>query len=124
MPLAEIVSAIQTHAVPKDENWFAYKASEAEPQSFIAEHVGRELGLPFEPADIALTSGAFAAISLVFHLTLDQGDEAIFCEPAWFCYEPMLLAANMVPRKVASPRIRLISICLRSTRQSARRQNW
>ncbi|MBV9563916.1 MAG: aminotransferase class I/II-fold pyridoxal phosphate-dependent enzyme [Bradyrhizobium sp.] len=101
MPLPEIVSAIRTHAVPKDENWFAYKASEAEPRSFLAEHVGRELGLAFEPADIALTSGAFAAIALIFHLTLDQGDEAIFSEPAWFCYEPMLLAAHAVPRKVA-----------------------
>jgi aspartate aminotransferase len=104
MPLVEIVSAIQTHAVPKNENWFAYKTSEFEPQSFLAEHVGRELGLSFEPADIALTSGAFAAISLVFHLTLDRGDEAIFCEPAWFCYEPMLLAANAVPRKVSLTR--------------------
>jgi aspartate aminotransferase len=31
---------------------------------------------------------------------LDQGDEAIFCEPAWFCYEPMLLAAGALARKV------------------------
>ena len=25
-------------------------------------------------------------------------DEAVMSEPAWFCYEPMLLAANAVPR--------------------------
>jgi aspartate aminotransferase len=101
MPLAGIVSAIRDHAVPQDKNWFAYKTNEVEPQAFLAEHVGRELGLAFEPADIALTAGAFAAISLVFHLLLDQGDEAVFSEPGWFCYEPMLLAANAVPRKVA-----------------------
>ena len=47
----------------------------------------QELGLPFVPADIALTAGAFAAISVAFHLLLDPGDEAIFSEPAWFCYE-------------------------------------
>ena len=87
--------------VPHDKNWFAYKTSEAEPQAFLAEHVGRELGLAFEPADIALTAGAFAAIMVAFHLVLDAGDEAIFSEPAWFCYEPMLLAADAVPRKVA-----------------------
>ena len=31
---------------------------------------------------------------------LDAGDEAVYSEPAWFCYEPMLLAADAVPRKV------------------------
>ena len=100
MPLAGLVSAIREHAIPHDKNWFAYKSSEEEPQSFLAEHVGRELGLPFEPADIALTAGAFAAILVAFRLVLDAGDEAIYSEPAWFCYEPTLLAADCVPRKV------------------------
>jgi aspartate aminotransferase len=35
------------------------------------------------------------------HHVLDPGDEAIFSQPAWFCYEPLLLAAAAVPRKVA-----------------------
>src|SRR5262249_59255076 len=59
-----------------------------------------ELVLPFEPYDIALTTGAFAAISVAFHILLNPGDEAVISEPAWFCYEPMLLAADAVPRKV------------------------
>ena len=100
MPLGGLVSAIREHAIPQDKNWFAYKSSEEQPQSFLAEHVGRELSLPFEPADIALTGGAFAAILVAFRLVLDAGDEAVFSEPAWFCYEPMLLAADCVPRKV------------------------
>ena len=100
MPLGGLVSAIRERAIPHDKNWFAYKSSEEEPQAYLAEHVGRELGLPFEPADIALTAGAFAAILVAFRLVLDAGDEAIFSEPAWFCYEPMLLAADCVPRKV------------------------
>ncbi|MFC5068107.1 aminotransferase class I/II-fold pyridoxal phosphate-dependent enzyme [Flaviflagellibacter deserti] len=100
MPLAGIGDAIRARAVPRNKDWFAYKASEAEPQAFIAEHAGRELGLKFEPADIALTAGAFAAINVAIHMVLDAGDEAIFSEPAWFCYEPMLLAAGVVPRKV------------------------
>jgi aspartate aminotransferase len=104
MPLPEIVSAIQTRAVPHDKNWFAYKTSEAEPQAFLAERVSAELGLAFEPADIALTAGAFAAISVAFHLLLDPGDEAIFSEPGWFCYEATLSAADAVPRKVALKR--------------------
>jgi aspartate aminotransferase len=101
MPLEGIVAAIRERTIPHDKNWFAYKTSEEAPQRFLAERHGRELGLPFEPADIALTTGAFAAIMVAFRLVLDVGDEVIFSEPAWFCYEPMLLAADAVPRKVA-----------------------
>ena len=68
---------------------------------FLAEAVGRELGLAFEPADIALTAGAFGAIAAAIRLVLDPGDEAIFSVPPWFCYAPMLLAADAVPRQVA-----------------------
>jgi aspartate aminotransferase len=100
-PLPGLVAAIRERAQPHDKNWFAYKTSEEEPQAFLAERVGRELGLAFEPADIALTTGAFAAIMVACHHVLDAGDEAVFSEPAWFCYEPLLLAAAAVPRKVA-----------------------
>ena len=101
MPLQGIVSAIRERAVPHDKNWFAYKTSEDEPRAFLAKRAGLELGLAFEPEDLALTTGAFAGIMVAFRLLLDAGDEAIFSEPAWFCYEPMLLAADVVPRKVA-----------------------
>jgi len=100
MPLDGIVAAIREAAVPQNKDWFAYKTSEEAPQAFIAGEVGRELGLQFDLPDIALTAGAFAAISVAFRLVLDAGDEAIYSEPAWFCYEPMLLAADAVPRKV------------------------
>jgi aspartate aminotransferase len=101
LPLPGLVAAIREHAQPRDKNWFAYKASEANAQAFVAKHVGRELNLPFAPADIALTTGAFAAIMVAMHHVLEPGDNAIFSEPAWFCYEPLLLAAAAVPRKVA-----------------------
>src|SRR5450432_587961 len=100
MPLAGIVTAIRERAIPHDKNWFAYKASERDPQAFVAERLSRELGLTFEPGDIALTTGAFAAIMVAFRLVVDAGDEVIYSEPAWFCYEPILLAGNAVPRKV------------------------
>jgi aspartate aminotransferase len=100
MPLPGIVTALRERALPRDKNWFAYKTSEAEPQAFVAERLGGELNLAFEPADIALTTGAFAAIMVAVRLLLDAGDEAVFCEPAWFCYEPMLIAADAVPIKL------------------------
>ena len=68
--------------------------------SFVAERLGDELGLAFDPDDIAMTAGAFAAIMVAFRLLLDAGDEAVYSEPAWFCYEPMLAAADAVPVKV------------------------
>src|SRR5262245_57453604 len=100
MPLDGLVTALRERTVPKDKNWFAYKTSEEAPQAFLAERLRRELALPFEPPDIALTAGAFAAIMVAFRLVLDAGDEAVVSEPAWFCYEPMLLAADAVVNKV------------------------
>jgi aspartate aminotransferase len=109
MPLEGLVTAIREAALPRSKDWFAYKTSEEAPQAFLAGALTRELGLAFEPADIALTAGAFAAIAVALRLVLDAGDEAIFSEPAWFCYEPMLLAADAVPRKVplTKPRFEL-----------------
>jgi aspartate aminotransferase len=100
MPLEGLVSALRNRAVPENKDWFAYKTSEEDARAFIAERHGQELGLAFDPADIAMTAGAFAAIMVAFRLVLDAGDEAIFSEPAWFCYEPMLVAADAVPVKV------------------------
>jgi aspartate aminotransferase len=100
MPLHGLVEAMQHHALPLNKDWFAYKASEPEPQTFLAERLSQELSLPFEPADIALTNGAMAAISVAFRLLLDVGEEAIFSIPSWFCYEPMLRAADATPKKV------------------------
>ena len=101
MPLAGIVDAIRHRAVPEDKNWFAYKTSETEPAAFIAAALNRELGLAFDPADIALTAGAFGAIAVALRLVADAGGEVVFSEPGWFCYAPMILAADAVPRSVA-----------------------
>jgi aspartate aminotransferase len=100
LPLPGLVSAIRGRAQPHDENWFAYKTSEDEPRAFVADRLAREIDLPFAPADVALTTGAFAAIMVAVHLVLDPGDEAVFSEPAWFCYDPILRAAAAVSRTV------------------------
>ena len=101
LPLPGLVGAIRERAQPHNKNWFAYKTSEVEAQTFLAGRLSDELGLTFEPSDIALTAGAFAAIMVAIHQVLEAGDEAIFSQPSWFCYEPMLLAAAVVPRKIA-----------------------
>ena len=84
MPLPGLVEAIREGAIAQDKNWFAYKTNEEVPQTFLAGVLARELDLAFEPPDVALTAGAFAAISVAFRLLLDAGDEVVFCEPGWF----------------------------------------
>jgi aspartate aminotransferase len=101
MPLEGLVTALRNRAVPENKDWFAYKTSEEDARTLIAERHGQELDLAFDPDDVAMTAGAFAAITVAFRLLLDAGEEAIFSEPAWFCYEPMLIAADAVPVKVA-----------------------
>ncbi len=101
MPLPGLVSALKTSAEPLREDWFAYKASEPEPRAVIAAALGRELGLGFEPEDIALTQGAFGAIAVAFTLVMDAGAEVVIPVPGWFCYAPMLHAANLVPVRAA-----------------------
>src|SRR5258708_39327605 len=60
MPLPGIVAALRERAVPRDESWFAYKTSEAEPQEFLAERLSRQLGLPFSSAGTAPAAPSFA----------------------------------------------------------------
>ena len=101
MPLPGLVAALRKSVEPEREDWFAYKASEAEPRAVIAEALGRELGLGFEPEDVTLTQGAFGAIALAFRLVMDKGAEVVIPVPGWFCYAPMLRAADLVPVRAA-----------------------
>ena len=99
MPIPGLVSALQTRTEPHSVDWFAYKTSENEPRTVVAEALSRELGIGFTPEDIAMTNGAFGAIALAFSMLLDPGDECITPLPGWFCYSTMLAArgAQTIP---------------------------
>lgn len=96
-PLPGLVEAIQRRSVPQNKDWYAYKTSEEEPRAFLAESLSAELGLPFEPDDVAMTSGAFGAIAVAFGVLLNPGDEVVIPVPGWFAYESMLYQAGAVP---------------------------
>lgn len=95
--LPGLTDALRAQIEPQSVDWFAYKTSEPAAQQTVAGALRAELGLPFEPDDIAMTQGAFGAISLALGLLTDVGDEVVIPVPGWFCYEPMLHAADLVP---------------------------
>lgn len=97
LPLAGLSAAIRAQTEPTTIDWYAYKTSERPAQEAVAAGLRAELGLAFEPDDIAMTQGAFGAISLAFALLTDAGDEVVIPVPGWFCYEPMLHAVNLTP---------------------------
>lgn len=96
-PLPGLAAAIRKHLEPQSVNWFAYKTSEQVARDAVAAGLRDELHLPFESEDIAMTQGAFGALQLAFALLTDPGDEVVIPAPGWFCYEPMLLVADLVP---------------------------
>lgn len=101
LALPGLTAAMQAQVEPRSVDWFAYKTSERLAQETVAAGLRTELALDFEPDDIAMTQGAFGALSLAFALLADAGDEVIIPLPGWFCYEPMLHAANLLPVRVA-----------------------
>ncbi len=97
MALPGLSAALREQVEPRTVEWFAYKTSEPEAREAVASGLRAQLDLPFEPDDIAMTQGAFGALSLAFAMLADAGDEVVIPVPGWFCYEPMLHAANLVP---------------------------
>jgi aspartate aminotransferase len=97
MPLAGFVNALSQALPPRDKDWFAYKMSEPKSQATVAATLSARTGLDWEPADVAMTNGGFAALAVTFRAILDPGDEVIFLSPPWFFYEILILAAGGVP---------------------------
>ncbi len=100
MPLQGIVDALKTWSVPRNKDWFGYKNSEPNAQAVVAKSLQRLFGMPFEPDDIAMTTGGFAAITTALKVVADSGDEVIYSLPPWFSYEPLCSEAGVSPVKV------------------------
>lgn len=103
MPLPQIGEAIARWAQPRSETWFAYKNSEPEPVAAVVASLRARLGIDFEPADVCLTNGAFAAIAATLRAVVDPGDEVIYLSPPWFFYAPMIITLGAVPVRVDLP---------------------
>ena len=100
MPLPGYVAALRAHLEPKTADWFAYKLSEPKSQAAVARSQTARTGMDWDPADVAMTNGGFAAIAVAFRTILEPGDEVVFLSPPWFFYELLILAAGGVPVRV------------------------
>ena len=98
--LAGYVEALRSHLEPQGADWFAYKLSEPRSQAAVARGLAARTGLDWDPADVAMTNGGFAALAVAFRAVLEPGDEVVFLSPPWFFYELLILAAGGVPVRV------------------------
>ena len=100
MPLPAYVTALRDATEPRDKDWFAYKLSEAESQRTVAATLTTRTGMDWDPDDVAMTNGGFAAIAVALRTLVEPGDEVIFLSPPWFFYEMLILAAGGEPVRV------------------------
>ncbi len=100
MPLPGYVDALKHHLEPQDPDWFAYKLSEPKARAAVARTLTTRTGLPWDPADVAMTNGGFAALAVTMRAILEPGDEVVFLSPPWFFYELLIVAADGVPVRV------------------------
>ena len=100
LPLPGLVDALQRNAVPQDKDWFAYKMSEEEPRTVVAESLHRRTGLAYRAEDVAMTAGAFGALGVTIRAVCDVGDEVIYLSPPWFFYELMIASAGATAVRV------------------------
>jgi aspartate aminotransferase len=101
MPLPGYVRALQAALVPQDKDWFAYKLSEPRSQAAVARGLTARTGLDWDPADVAMTNGGFAALAVTMRAITEPGDEVVFVSPPWFFYELLIAVADAVPVRVS-----------------------
>ncbi|RPH35938.1 MAG: aminotransferase class I/II-fold pyridoxal phosphate-dependent enzyme [Chloroflexi bacterium] len=97
VPMAEYVETLRTHLEPRRRNWFAYKVSEPKARIAVARSLSAGTGMEWDPEDVAMTNGGFAALAVAMRALVEPGDEVIFLSPPWFFYEFQILAAGATP---------------------------
>ncbi len=100
MPLPGYAETLQRWATPQNKDWFAYKMNEPQSQEVVTESLRKRSGIAFQPGDIFMTTGAFAALAICLTAVVDPGDEVIFLSPPWFFYESLIVGAGGIPVRV------------------------
>ncbi len=93
-PMPAYVDALRANLEPRRRNWFAYQVSDPKARITVARDLAARTGMPWDPEDVAMTNGGFAALAVAMRAVVEPGDEVIFLSPPWFFYEFMILAAD------------------------------
>ena len=96
MPLEGFVESLQRHLTPRNAQWFAYKTNEPASREVVAASLRQRSDAAYDPEDVFLTNGAFAALATALSALIDPGDEVVFVTPPWFFYEPIIIAQGGV----------------------------
>ena len=102
-PMPAYVDTLRRHLEPRRRNWFAYQVSDPKARIAVAKSLSASTGMPWDPEDVAMTNGGFAALAVSMRALIEPGDEVIFFSPPWFFYEFMILAAAATPVRVHLP---------------------
>jgi aspartate aminotransferase len=97
MPMPAYLDVLRANLEPRRRNWFAYQVSDPKARIAVARGIAARTGMPWEPEDVAMTNGGFAALAVAMRAVVEPGDEVIFLSPPWFFYEFMILAAEADP---------------------------
>jgi aminotransferase len=69
----------------------------------LSRHFDARYGVRYDPAnELLITVGASEAVDLALRATCDPGDEVILHEPSYVAYEPAIIFAGGVVRRVAT----------------------
>lgn len=100
LPMPTMVEAMTRALQPKNPLWYAYSMNEKPSCELAAASLTKRLGLPFDPADVLMTTGAFSAMEVAFKLVADPGDEIIVMTPWFFLYPTVFEGASVEAVKV------------------------
>ena len=99
MPLPDYVAALQHHLDPP-RRLVRLQAVASRRAARGGRTLTARTGLDWDPADVAMTNGGFAAIATALRAIVEPGDEVVFLSPPWFFYELLILAVGGVPVRV------------------------
>ena len=96
----EILDAA-ARALKDGSNQYAPSRGLPQLREAVAEHYQRHHGLPVDPAQVCVTSGATEALAASLLAAVAPGDEVIIFTPAYDAYAPLIRRAGGIVREIA-----------------------
>ena len=95
--LPGLTKALERAIRPQGNDWHAYQMDDPHACEVVAASLSRDSGVRFDPADVAMTNGAFTGLSIAMQTVIEPGDEVLYISPPWFFYSSYIRRAGGVP---------------------------